>query len=652
MRVLFLTHSFNSLTQRLYGELVADGHDVAIEFDVNDRVTEEAVALAQPDVVIAPFLKRAIPASVWQRHRCLVVHPGIIGDRGPCALDWAILEGERDWGVTVIEANGEMDAGDIWASAAFPMREAAKGSLYRNEVTEAAVIAVRHALERIGAGERPEPLESRSDVRGRLRPPCRQADRAIDWLRDDTRTVLRKIRSADGFPGVHDVVRGVPCHLYDAHAERMLRGAAGELIAQRDGAICRATVDGAVWITHAKRLAANGDAAIKLPAANALSDVVADVERAPLAPDVPVDHDTWRPIVYEERGGIGYLHFPFYNGAMGTAHCAALADARAREGAADARARADGRPRLLVEWHPPQPDRGRGQSRRRVVAKYQRDERRRPRDHPRRSPAHDRSRCGQCRRRRRVPRARRRSRLRARGRDPQSALQGHGEPLRLRVLDVPAAATHPCGASRGDHASPAADRCARGSGARACRCAFRRDGRSVSRGDRRARERARGGAGFRRPSCLEERAPARRRAHEAARRLSRRGARADAAQLLRLRLELPRRTLQLRAEAAAVANAAAPCHASPGPPRRGHWTRAVAVMQTPERSDGRARGRLTHVNTHTRASCEGSAGRDEKRARVPRARLKAERGFKEKTWRIDRTKERAVAHGDGSSPGS
>jgi len=330
MRVLFLTHSFNSLTQRLYGELVADGHDVAIEFDVNDRVTEEAVALAQPDVVIAPFLKRAIPASVWQRHRCLVVHPGIIGDRGPCALDWAILEGERDWGVTVIEANGEMDAGDIWASAAFPMREAAKGSLYRNEVTEAAVIAVRHALERIGAGERPEPLESRSDVRGRLRPPCRQADRAIDWLRDDTRTVLRKIRSADGFPGVHDVVRGVPCHLYDAHAERMLRGAAGELIAQRDGAICRATVDGAVWITHAKRLAANGDAAIKLPAANALSDVVADVERAPLAPDVPVDHDTWRPIVYEERGGIGYLHFPFYNGAMGTAHCAALADALAR----------------------------------------------------------------------------------------------------------------------------------------------------------------------------------------------------------------------------------------------------------------------------------------------------------------------------------
>ncbi len=330
MRILLLAHSFNSLTQRLYVELVADGHDVAIEFDVNDRVTEEAVALAQPDVVIAPFLKRAIPESVWRRHRCLVVHPGIVGDRGPSALDWAILDGERNWGVTVLEANGEMDAGDVWASVEFPMRDAAKGSLYRNEATAAAVVAVRRALERIAAGERAEPLASRIDARGRLRPPCRQADRAIDWLADDTRTVLRKIRSADGFPGVQDVVRGVRCYLYDAHEEGLLRGAAGEVIAQRDGAICRATIDGAVWITHAKRVAQQSHTTFKLPAATALADVVADVPVAPLAPDARVDYATWRPIVYEESDNVGYLHFPFYNGAMSSAQCAALSEAVVR----------------------------------------------------------------------------------------------------------------------------------------------------------------------------------------------------------------------------------------------------------------------------------------------------------------------------------
>ncbi|MEW8429613.1 MAG: hydrogenase maturation protein, partial [gamma proteobacterium symbiont of Ctena orbiculata] len=129
MRILFLTHAFNSLTQRLHVELRALGHEVSVEFDINDAVALEAVGLHQPDLIIAPFLKRAIPEAIWRNHLCLVVHPGIRGDRGPSALDWAILKGEGRWGVTVLQANGEMDAGDIWASVEFEMREATKGSL-------------------------------------------------------------------------------------------------------------------------------------------------------------------------------------------------------------------------------------------------------------------------------------------------------------------------------------------------------------------------------------------------------------------------------------------------------------------------------------------------------------------------------------------
>lgn len=39
MRILFLTHSFNSLTQRLYVELAERGHDISVEFDINDQTT-------------------------------------------------------------------------------------------------------------------------------------------------------------------------------------------------------------------------------------------------------------------------------------------------------------------------------------------------------------------------------------------------------------------------------------------------------------------------------------------------------------------------------------------------------------------------------------------------------------------------------------
>ena len=306
MRILLLAHSFNSLTQRLWIELAAAGHELSVEFDVHDGVTEEAVALFRPDLVVAPFLKRRIPESVWRRHRCLVIHPGIRGDRGPSALDWAILDGATEWGVTVLEANGEMDAGDVWAERRFPMREAAKGSLYRNEVTEAAVAALAEALARIERGESPAPLDyADPSVRGRARPPMRQVDRAIDWRADDTTTVLRKIRAADGAPGVLDDVRGLRAYLYDAHretAQRFAGAAPGDVVAQRHGAILRATIDGAVWITHLRR---SEPGAFKLPAGRVLADRLAGVPELPLAPEAAADGETWRPIRYAERDGVG-----------------------------------------------------------------------------------------------------------------------------------------------------------------------------------------------------------------------------------------------------------------------------------------------------------------------------------------------------------
>ena len=336
MRILFLTHAFNSLAQRLHNELTQAGHEVTVEFDINDRVTEEAVALWRPELIVAPFLKRRIPDAVWQRVRCVVIHPGIAGDRGPSALDWAILDGEAEWGVTAIEANGEFDAGPVWASVGFKMREATKSCLYRNEVTEAAVAALALTLQRIAAGERAQaPAALQPPARGRARPLMRQADRAIAWDRNDSATVLRKVHAADGAPGVLDELLGLPVYLHGAHAEGGNRPHAqpGKVLAQRDGAVLRATHDGAVWITHLRR-ADGGEPSFKLPAAMVLAERLAGVPEWSLAADAPVHTPTWREIRYEEAGDVGWLHFAFHNGAMGTAQCqrltAALQAAKSR----------------------------------------------------------------------------------------------------------------------------------------------------------------------------------------------------------------------------------------------------------------------------------------------------------------------------------
>jgi putative two-component system protein, hydrogenase maturation factor HypX/HoxX len=332
MRILLLVHSFNSLAQRLYVELAGDGHELSVEFDIHERVTCEAVALFRPDLILAPFLKRAIPASVWRRIRCLIVHPGPPGDRGPAALDWAILRAVPTWGVTVLEAEEEFDAGPIWASASFPMRAARKSSLYRREVTEGTVVAVRAALTRIRAGEGPL---GRSCAGGPFgwQPPVPQRTRAIHWDRDDTETVLRKIHSADGFPGVVDLLCEQPFRLFDARSESRLTGPPGTLIARRHDAVCRATVNGSVWIGELQPAAAS-PRGFKRPAVLALGELADGLPRLDDDPAGGAAAGSDPEIRYEERGAVGYLHFDFYNGALSTARCerlrAAYAQARGR----------------------------------------------------------------------------------------------------------------------------------------------------------------------------------------------------------------------------------------------------------------------------------------------------------------------------------
>ena len=325
LRILFLAHSFNCLAQRLFVELTRCGHEISIEFDINDAVTCEAVDLYHPDLIIAPFLKRAIPELIWRNHTCFIVHPGIIGDRGPSALDWAILQDLPEWGVTVLQANAEMDAGDIWAAEVFAMRFASKSSIYRHEIVDAAMHAILSAVMRFQSGSFvPIPLDySRSDVHGRLHRPIRQSDRSIDWRHDSTEMVLRKIYAADGFPGVLDTLFNQPYYLFDAHDEKNLSGEPGAVIAKRNHAICRATVDGAVWIGHVKHKN-NTEPTAKLAATLALKDYLTAI------PEISVDTDsvqlgrTYRDIWFEQKDDIGYLHFEFYNGAMDTAQCERL----------------------------------------------------------------------------------------------------------------------------------------------------------------------------------------------------------------------------------------------------------------------------------------------------------------------------------------
>lgn len=341
MHILLVASAFNSLTQRVLTELQDHGHTVGVELALgNDDALREAVRRHAPGLIVAPMLTTAIPEDVWRAHTCLIVHPGPPGDRGPSSLDWALQAGAQSWGVTVLEAVAEMDAGDVWAWSPLKVPPlAGKSDLYRGEVADAAVDAVLLAVERFASGKHKPQKQQPEDLAAGWRPFMKQARRRIDWATDSTDAVLRQLRAADSQPGVLDDLLGEQWYLHGGHPEDELRGTPGALIATRAGAICRATVDGAVWISQLRPWRAPGSAlpSHKLPAVEALGELLPfEVLEVPAPLQLPVGRRTWTDIRYSEHGergehgehaAVGVLNFSFPSGAMSTGQCRRLLEA-------------------------------------------------------------------------------------------------------------------------------------------------------------------------------------------------------------------------------------------------------------------------------------------------------------------------------------
>ena len=316
MKILLIVSAFNSLTQRVYCALRDKGHTINIEFALSNEILEKTFNEFNPDIVFSPYLTQKVPSVIWEKTPVIIIHPGKIGDRGANSLDWAIFNKEKSWGVTAIQANDEMDAGDIWASKNFSMRISSKASHYRKEVSDITLSLIDEVLEKF------EDKDFKPLIQKNLKEihqPLKQSLRSINWQKDSCDDIIRKINASDSHPGVLDELLGVPCYLYGVHYESKLKGKPKEILAKRDGAICLGCIGGAIWISHLKE-----PNKFKLPSTYVLKDKLKGTKEIRIPLYVEPSLQTFKEITFEKVGQIGYLSFDFYNGAMNSEQCIRL----------------------------------------------------------------------------------------------------------------------------------------------------------------------------------------------------------------------------------------------------------------------------------------------------------------------------------------
>lgn len=338
LNIILLSSAFNGLTQRAWLELREAGHSPSVVLFTDENAVCEQIEHSGADLVICPFLKDRVPEALWSNAQrpVVIIHPGIVGDRGASALDWAITNELPSWGVTALQAVEEMDAGPVWATCEFNLPSGLrKSELYNGRVSDAAIRCIREVVENFIEGFEPVALDyANVKVRGRLQPNMKQVDRSFSW-HDCARFIKRCIDAADGQPGVLASLAGGQYYVYDAHLDSR-SGMPGEILAVHDDAVLVAAGDQSLWIGSLRRKPQPGEETFKQPARHLLAEQLVNVPVLDWSiATQPFSEEAYQPLRYRESGIVGELTFEFYNGAMSTEQCqrmvAALRWAKSRD---------------------------------------------------------------------------------------------------------------------------------------------------------------------------------------------------------------------------------------------------------------------------------------------------------------------------------
>jgi methionyl-tRNA formyltransferase len=211
------------------------------------RAPEALVVLAsvKPDVIVVAAYGQILPKAVLSLPRlgCINIHASLLPrHRGAAPVQAAILEGDNETGITIMQMDEGLDTGDILLKVPTPIeaRETA-GSLH----DRLALLAPAALLECLDALERGAVSRERQDpALATYALKLSRADGEIDWNKPAVE-IERRIRAMTPWPGAYTSIplRNAPVvlKLHRAKVCEDASGPAGTVVAARDDGIVVAT---------------------------------------------------------------------------------------------------------------------------------------------------------------------------------------------------------------------------------------------------------------------------------------------------------------------------------------------------------------------------------------------------------------------------
>ena len=219
------------------------------------EVWEEFKAL-KPDLQVMAFVTLFVPEEFLNipTKGSIQYHPSLLPKyRGPSAINWPIIQGETETGLSIFWPDNGLDTGDVLLQKKTHIGpDDSLGSVYFDRLFPMGVEAMLEAVDLVKAGKAPRIKQdhARATYEGR----CGRDNARIDWGKP-WEQIDRLIRGCNPAPGAWTLLDGKPLKIFDAKPlpakdPKGIGGKLGEIVAVEADGFTVVCADGRFKVTR------------------------------------------------------------------------------------------------------------------------------------------------------------------------------------------------------------------------------------------------------------------------------------------------------------------------------------------------------------------------------------------------------------------
>ncbi len=200
--------------------------------------TQQAIAAFRPDVMVVAAYGLILPQAVLQLPRlgCLNIHASLLPRwRGAAPIQRAILAGDAETGITIMQMDVGLDTGDMLLKKSCPITEQDTAATLHDKLAQLGAAAITEALPLLEAGRLVR--EKQDDAQATYAAKLDKPEANLDWTLDALH-LARAVRGYNPFPVAFTTLNGTPIKIWQATVYAGLQGEPGTVLAvEKEGIV-------------------------------------------------------------------------------------------------------------------------------------------------------------------------------------------------------------------------------------------------------------------------------------------------------------------------------------------------------------------------------------------------------------------------------